>query len=815
MRVFRLFLPVWLLAFACNSVPQQASQEPDFSAYLALPLAERQAAEHAIQAFAVAPDLAVSLFAAEPLLTNPTNLAIDARGRVWVLESPNYAVAPEEQTRPGGRISILTDTDGDGRADTRHTYYEGEDVDIALGISVLGNKVYVSRSPQLLVFTDDNGDDLPDRKEVLFTGMGKPGDHSTHAVVFGPDGRYYFNHGNAVRQILSADGEPIISKHGYSVKADGNPFHGGMIYRFEEGGENLEILAHNFRNNYEVAIDSYGSLWQSDNDDDGNRGVRINYVMEYGNYGYRDEMTGAHWSQYRTGWHDSIPLRHWHQNDPGSIPNLVYTGAGSPAGITVYEGNLLPERFWGAPIHADAGPNVLRAYPPTRDKAGYTATIEPIFQSQHDQWSRPVDVDVAPDGSLLAADWYDPVVGGYAASDHVKGRIFRVTPQGKMPYSVPEYDLSQLDQAAEALQSPNADLRFQAWQALVAAGEAAKPVLEPIWKQAPPHLQARALWLLGRLPESGAAFRAEALRHDNPDLRILALRLARQLEADVLAIVEQLAQDPSPAVRREVALALRHQSGAAVPAIWTTLAQQHDGQDRWYLEALGIGAAGKWDACLATWLEAVGEDWDRPAGREIVWRARSERALPLLAELIREPQTSEAERLRYFRAFDFQPEGQAKTEALLSLLEVEGHPALAEIRALALHHLDPAQVEMTANLRQALEAALQTTAGTPRFVQLIERYDLTDKGPELLALTLEQPDEEAGKQALRLLLQEEYGGAKLLRAPLTRPEPAETLVPLLGFANHGGHAPLCAAHRALRPDRQRAGIAGPHPGTAR
>jgi hypothetical protein len=53
-------------------------------------------------------------------------------------------------------------------------------------------------------------------------------------------------------------------------------------------------------------VDSYGTLWQSDNDDDGNRGVRINYVMEYGNYGYTDEMTGAGWQANRTNIEDSI-----------------------------------------------------------------------------------------------------------------------------------------------------------------------------------------------------------------------------------------------------------------------------------------------------------------------------------------------------------------------------------------------------------------------------------------------------------------------------------------------------------------------------
>ncbi len=44
--------------------------------------------------------------------------------------------------------------------------------------------------------------------------------------------------------------------------------------------------------------------------------VRINYVMQYGNYGYTDEMTGADWQASRTNMEDSVPLRHWHLNDP-------------------------------------------------------------------------------------------------------------------------------------------------------------------------------------------------------------------------------------------------------------------------------------------------------------------------------------------------------------------------------------------------------------------------------------------------------------------------------------------------------------------
>ncbi len=141
------------------------------------------------------------------------------------------------------------------------------------------------------------------------------------------------------------------------------PYQEGMVFRCDLDGSNLETLGWNFRNNWEVTVDSFGSLWQSDNDDDGNRGVRINFVMEYGNYGFKDEMTGASWQTPRTNIETEIPLRHWHLNDPGVMPNLLQTGGGAPTGICIYEGTLLPKTFQNQIIHCDAGPNVVRAYP--------------------------------------------------------------------------------------------------------------------------------------------------------------------------------------------------------------------------------------------------------------------------------------------------------------------------------------------------------------------------------------------------------------------------------------------------------------------
>ena len=119
----------------------------------------------------------------------------------------------------------------------------------------------------------------------------------------------------------------------------------------------------------------------------------------------------------------------------------------------------------------------MRSYPVKKNGAGYTAEIINILKGEKDQWFRPADVCVAPDGSLIIADWYDPGVGGHAAGDQTRGRIYRVAPPGSK-YTIPKEDYSSAPGAITALQNPNLSVRYHAFTALQQMGDSAVPELE-------------------------------------------------------------------------------------------------------------------------------------------------------------------------------------------------------------------------------------------------------------------------------------------------------------------------------------------------
>ncbi|MCA9084688.1 MAG: NPCBM/NEW2 domain-containing protein [Planctomycetaceae bacterium] len=725
--------------------------------------------EDAVAGLNVAEGLEAKLFAAEPAMLSPSNIDVDHLGRIWVCEVVNYrhfANKDNPAREEGDRILVLEDTDGDLVADRQTTFYQGRDIDSAHGVCVLGNRVIVSAGENVFRFYDDDGDLKADRKEVMFTGIkGVQHDHGIHSFTFGPDGRLYFNFGNNGEELHNADGSIVVDLAGNEVRHVRKPYQEGMAFRCELDGSKVDTIGWNFRNNWELCVDSFGTVWQSDNDDDGNRGVRINYVMEYGNYGYKDEFTGAGWREPRTGWEEDIPLRHWHLNDPGVVPNLLQTGAGSPTGILCYEGNLLPDRFRNQLIHCDAGPNVVRSYSISHDGAGYKAEINNILEGTRDNWFRPSDVCVAPDGSLFVADWYDPGVGGHRQGDIERGRLFRVAPPGAT-YDFQKPDFSTVEGAVKALLSPNVATRYLAYQKLRAEGSAAESALAEVFQTNPnPRFRARALWLLGQIPERGSRYVQAAIKDADSDLRITGIRVARRVGLDVAEIVDQLASDSSVQVRRECVIALRACQSDRKPELWARLAGQLPIADRWYLEALGIAAEGWWDACLAAYEKAAsGFSGDQAAVADrLAWRSRGSDSADVAVQHIQalakdsssEPSTQKKIQA-WFRAIDFQP-SQRTSSAVAKLVSTSSVASINEqfapmVIAEALQRLGRSALDATPDAQAALQVALNGLRGTVQFVQLIERFELSDRYPELLSLAQEHADDEIGVEAVRTLL---------------------------------------------------------------
>jgi putative membrane-bound dehydrogenase-like protein len=761
-------------------------------------------------------DLAITLVAGEPLLSSPSDIDVDAKGRVWVCEVVNYRGKANTRAE-GDRILVLEDTDGDGRADKETVFHQGRDVDSALGICVIGEgpgrRVIVSCAPDVIVFHDDDGDLKADRKEVLFskTGMAQH-DHSVHAFVVGPDGRWYFNFGNYGKAVHDRDGAPIVDRFGNVVRDSGNPYRQGMVFRCRPDGTDFEVLGHNFRNNYEVAVDSFGGLWQSDNDDDGNRGVRINFVMEFGNYGYVDERTGAGWQSPRTNMEPASPERHWHLNDPGVVPNLIQTGNGSPTGICVYEGTLLPKRFLGSLIHCDAGPNVVRAYHVSPSGSGYRAEAEVLADGSSDRWFRPSDVCVAPDGSLIVADWYDPGVGGHGMGDTKKGRIYRIAPMGST-WSVPPVDFASVSGAVAALASPNLCTRATALERLAKEPEAAAPALLKAFDGATePRLRARLAWAAGMLPGQADAWITKLASDPDENLRSVAIRLTRRVKGDVVARAVAAADDPSPAVRREAALALRGVTGDEADRAWARLAMRHTAGDRWGVEALGIGAdavtgfkwPSPWDVRLGAWLAAVNGNWKTPAGREIVWRSRAATTPAMLCEAIAEPSTTTNESLALLRSLDFQDtvvtrDAVRRLVASFTAPEEKLRVVLPEL----VNRLDRGDAKDPA-LAERIDEVISSVADTDRFVELVGRFASKARAGELVAMaSAEAMSEQTAGNAAALAL--DLGAETLVREAAIRGDAASLrLVNAIGV--RGTRGTLAALKEILADARSGAEV---------
>jgi len=639
-------------------------------------------------------DLEANLWAESPFLHNPTNIDVDSRGRIWVTEAVDYRNYNNDSTKflhytKGDRIVILEDTDQDGKADTSKVFVQEQDLVSPLGIAVIGNKVVVSCSPNLIVYTDENGDDKPDKKEILLTGFGgKDHDHSLHSVTAGPDGNWYFNTGNAGPHTVTdksgwtlrsgsiyTGGSPYNEKNEGNRKSDdGRIWVGGLALRVNADGSGLKVLAHNFRNSYEVVTDSYGNLWQNDNDDQVVT-CRATWLMEGGNAGFFSNDGTRYWqADQRPG--QDIFAAHWHQDDPGVMPAGDRTGAGSPTGVVVNEGDALGEKYRGLLLSADAGRNTIFGYYPKTKSSGYDLGARSNFitslssdneryvwndsaqNAQKEKWFRPSDVTIGTDGAIYIADWYDPVVGGHQMKDTIGyGRIYRIVPKNKKLLA-PTVDLNSVQGQIEALKNPAVNVRNLAFVKLKQMGDKVTDQVKEMLHNNNPYFQARAIWLLSQLGPKGKEETERMLDNPNELLRVTAFRALRQSVKDILPYVNKLRSDASPFVRREVLIALRDLTYAGKKEALMSLASQYDGQDRWYLEALGSAMDADADLWYKELKTLLGEEnngssqWKKPMV-DFAWRLHPVNAINDIYERATDSLVSPQERDKMLTALGF------------------------------------------------------------------------------------------------------------------------------------------------------------------
>lgn len=672
-----------------------------------------------LNSFVLPEGMEILPWATSPLLHNPTNMDTDHLGRIWVTEGVNYR-SKSERRPEGDQIVILEDTDGDGKADKSSVFWQDKELVTPLGIAVFDNVVMVSQPPNLLKLTDVNRDGKfsevdGDTKEIFLTGFnGRNHDHSLHSVTGSPDGKWVFNQGNMGG--MFTDKEQKTFKFGgaylderYSknvadtkaisgeISADGFSYNSGAAFRINPDGTGTEVIGSGFRNSYEQITNSFGFVFQNDNDDP--PACRVTHMIEHGNAGFFSRDGKRTWHADRRPGQD-VPTAEWRQEDPGTMPSGDVYGGGSPTGIAFYENGAMGETFVGTLLSCEPGRNVVFSYQPEIDGAGFkldrhdfaTSNPEKDFdgsdfvggtkksfdssEAKEDIYQfRPSDVMVGVDGAIYIADWTDSRVGGHETlDDAASGIIYRVAPKGFKPV-VPKIDFTTTTGAITALESPANNVRFSGFDTLKKGGAASYEPVAKVLENTNPYISARAIWLLPYLGEKGMAKLNELMGSEDARIRLTALRAVRRADVDALPYAKKLASDASPIVRAEAAMEMRYRSWDEAKDVLVAVAKGYDGKDRSYLESLGLGAGHHtselWSALKEEMQPGEPKAWSEPFAR-LTWRLMPEAAIPALAERAVDPSLqSDAQKLAIVSIAFIKSKEAA--EALISLA-TEGSP---------------------------------------------------------------------------------------------------------------------------------------------
>ncbi|WP_339728416.1 PVC-type heme-binding CxxCH protein [uncultured Gimesia sp.] len=367
----------------------------------------------------------IELFAENPQIVTPTGIDVDECGRVWAIES-NTHFPPEGYRRADSdRILVLSDQDGDGKADEVVTFADGLTHTMSVTVKptwlkylegnknkqnvCLSNEVFIATRNEVFLMIDEDGDLKADQKKTLLKV--KTAGAYPHNGLAG----FAFD---AAGWMFIGFGENLGAKYTITA-ADGTSFsgggEGGNLYRCRPDGTELSLWATGFWNPHASCVDAFGHVFTVDNDPDSRPPCRLLHIIQGGDYGYR----------FRNGRKGLHPFTSWDGELPGTLPMVAGTGE-APSGVLAYESNGLPAEYIGNLLVTSWGDHRIDRFQLQPQGASFSAKREPLIEGGEN--FRPVGIATAPDGSLYCTDW---VLRDYKL--HSKGRIWRISQRGKKP----------------------------------------------------------------------------------------------------------------------------------------------------------------------------------------------------------------------------------------------------------------------------------------------------------------------------------------------------------------------------------------------
>jgi putative membrane-bound dehydrogenase-like protein len=355
------------------------------------------------------PRLKVELFAENPQIVTPTGIDVDHLGRVWAIESNTHFPPEGYKGHPSDRVLVLTDTDGDGKADRIVVFTDGLRHTMSVAMRPVWNSndpataVYIATRREIRIFFDDDGDDKADRSGSVVR-LETKGDYPHNGLAgfaFDALGWMFFGFG----ENLGADYK-IIGSDGMTLAGGGE---GGNIYRCRPDGTKLERWATGFWNPHANCFDAFGRMFSVDNDPDSRPPCRLMHIIPGGDYGYR----------FRNGRAGLHPFTAWNGEIPGTLPMTAGTGE-APSGVLAYESDGLPGEYIGNLFATSWGDHRVDRFRLKAQGASFTSLAEPLIVGGEN--FRPVGIACAPDGSLYFTDW---VKRDYNLHSH--GRIWRIS----------------------------------------------------------------------------------------------------------------------------------------------------------------------------------------------------------------------------------------------------------------------------------------------------------------------------------------------------------------------------------------------------